>query len=522
MIRTSSSSVTRKSGSTSLAWLFDFEQFARTLIYIRNKQEQMVRLRLNPMQRTWFAQATNRTITLKARQHGISTGIEARMYHRACTRPGYRGVIIAQDQETTERLREKVRLMHRMHASVGPAPQTRNDSKAEVVFSFGAGQPDSTIYIGTAGARAFGRGDTVSEVHASELAFWPDPQRILTGLMEAVPQSGEIHIESTANGFNYFYELCDESRKGQGSFRFVFLPWYVNPEYKRTPGVPTSAWTDDERVLAQKAFAYQVMITGEQIAFRREKQRDLKGLFAQEYAEDPDTCFLLSGRARFDNVALNKLLPNCKPPIKVTEFKDTLLTLRQWEEPQAGKLYVIGADAAQGLAAGDWDAACIADWATGRQVAELYGKAEIFNYADKLALVGYLYNTAWLNVERKESGIGLLAKLLELNYPRLFYLEDENGEQAKDPGYPTNRPLKTRGVDAIDELLTDAPEAFTNREEVVEMMRFVIKEGDRMEAEQGAHDDRVAARWCEEMARRQVRPPRTERLPRRPGTGRQL
>ena len=504
-----------------LGWLLDFEEFARSLIYIRDKQERTVRLQLNAMQRAWQAQAryAGRTITEKARQHGISTYIEARMYWRACTRKNYRGVIIAQDDDTTTRLREKIRLMHRLHQKSGaPAPATRYNSKAEMVFK----GLESTIYIGTAGGRAFGRGDTISEVHASELAFWPDPQRILTGLLEAVPADGEIHIESTANGFNYFYELCEQARRGEGRFKFIFLPWFMNPEYQRLPGVPQSEWTDDERTLARQALAYGIAIKPEQIAFRREKQHDLGGMFLQEYAEDPDTAFLLSGRPRFDAAALNGMLAEAKPPARVKEFKDSQLTYRVWEEPQAGAFYVIGADAAQGTSAGDFDDACVTDWHTGRQVAELHGKADPYVFADRLALIGYEYNTAVINPERKESGIAVVAKLNEMGYPRLFYYEDEKGNLAEQAGFDTNTHTKPLAVDMVAELVRDYPGAFVNREEIAEMMRFVIGTNGKTGAEQGAHDDRVAARWCAEVARRQVRPPRTAPLQRRPGLGKQV
>lgn len=507
------------SRNKGLGWLLDFETFARSLVWIRAKDEQLIKLKANPMQRAWERQAAGakRTVTLKARQHGISTWIEARMYWRACTREGYRGVIIAQDKESTTRLRQKIGLMHQQHALHSVAPKARFNSKAELSFD----ELGSTIYIGTAGARAFGRGDTISEVHASELAFWPDPARILTGLLEAVPQGGEIHIESTANGFNYFHDLVQEARAGQGHWRSIFLPWFMNPEYRRWPGVPQSDWDESEHNLARIAAAYGIVISNEQIAFRREKQRDTRGMFAQEYAETPETCFLLSGRPRYDMTIMSRMLADAKAPARVKEFNDCQLTYREWAAVEPGTFYVIGADAAQGISDRDYSCGCVVDWETGQQVAELHGRADPSVFADKLALIAMQYNNAVINPERKESGIAVVSKLKEMGYPRLFYYLDEKGALADQPGFDTNTHTKPIAVEMVGELMSDYAEAFVNREEIAELMRFVVTANGKTEAEPGAHDDRVAARWCAEMARRQVRPPRTEPLPRRKVLGAQ-
>lgn len=506
-----------------IGWLLDFEEFARALVHIRTKDERVARLKLNPMQQAWMraAQGHRRTITLKARQHGISTMIESRMYWKACTRPGYRGVIIAQDTESTARLRAKIALMYEMHGAMKvPRPKARYDSRAEMVFDLGTGK--STIYIGTAGSRAFGRGDTISEVHASELAFWGDPERIMTGLAEAVPEDGEIHIESTPNGFNVFHEMCQQARMGQSGYELIFLPWYVNPEYQRTPGIPHEQWTDDERAVAAKAALQGITLNCRQVAFRREKQRDLKGKFLQEYAEDMDTCFLLSGRPRFDNVRLSEILAYCTAPIHTEQYTDSLLTYREWEKVEAGELYVIGADASQGLSAGDNSIGRVTKWSTGRQVAELGGKADPFTFAIHLDEIGRKWNNAVMNPERKESGIAVVAKLEELRYPRMFYYTGVDGKTDGRPGLDTNTRTRPLCVDAVAELIDDNPEAFCNAEEVGELMRFVINESGKAAAEQGAHDDRVAALWCAEIARQQTRPPRTIPLERRKILGKQI
>ena len=66
--------------------------------------------------------------------------------------------------------------------------------------------------VATAGGDSVGRGETLTHVHASELAFWPKSTaaEIYNGLMQAVPNTKgtAVFIESTANGVTgVFYDL---------------------------------------------------------------------------------------------------------------------------------------------------------------------------------------------------------------------------------------------------------------------------------------------------------------------------
>jgi hypothetical protein len=66
----------------------------------------------------------------------------------------------------------------------------------------------STYETQTAGAKGGGRASTPSMVHGSEVAHWEDPD-YLTGLFNALPMEPDTIgvLESTANGFNHFFDL---------------------------------------------------------------------------------------------------------------------------------------------------------------------------------------------------------------------------------------------------------------------------------------------------------------------------
>lgn len=494
--------------SQDFSWLLDFEEFASVYVHIRDKQEKLQRLRLNTPQRYGRKKAGRRNIWLKARQMGISTMLQGELYHDSVTRVGARGVTISHERKATERLKAKIDLMYRYHPK--PAPVSKYNSKSELTFP----SLDSTLYMGTAGGRAFGRGDTVSRAHCSEYAFWPDPE-LLKGLSEAVPLDGRIDIESTANGFGSFFQLCQDAKKGTNGYTLIFLPWFLEPSYALQPGevdgfdprdAGTDTWSEDERTCMIKALAYGVNLTPAQMAFRRWKQQTLQREFAQEYPEDDMTCFLTSGTPRFNPKKLSGILARVMPPKRTELIGGTELTLLVWEEPKDGGYYVIGADAAQGLSAGDDDWADVIDWHTGKTVATLMGKAEIYDYADQLCKLGLRYHEAMLAPERKESGIAVVARCKEKAYPNLYYHQEDDGEIADQPGVDTN--VKTRPVmlDEMAQWVEGQPDSFVCEAQVQQMLSFIIKNG-KAQAETGAHDDAVMAGAIARYVRARVTPP---------------
>lgn len=489
-------------GGRDLRWMHDLPEFARTLVYIRDKSGNLRRLSLNATQRRYWRQREAREIVLKFRQPGFSTLFSAEQYWRACTTPGFRGVTIAHESEATQRLQARIRLMYEQ---MNPRPRAKYNTKSELSFE----ALGSTLYIGTAGGRAFGRGDTIHYAHCSEFAFWPDPMTLLSGLTQAIPADGSVKIESTPNGFNDFYQLCRAAKAGEGPYTLQFFPWFIHPEYRSPAECDERDYTDDEKLLIEKAAAYKVRIVPEQITWRRQKQAELKQLFPQEYPEDEQTCFLASGRPRFDVQILNRMLAHAQTTVAYSSdhIGDTTLRLDVWATPRPGALYVIGADSAEGRAAGDNNAACLIEWATGEKHAALSGKCSPFRFAEELNNLGRLYNNAALAVEMNHPGPAVIAKLEELRYPNLYYAFDRDA-----PGWRTDSATRPQMIDALDEFIEAAPaEAFPDAEEIGELMSFVVGPQGRAEASQGAHDDRVIARAIALMVRQQVAPARTQR-----------
>lgn len=287
-----------------------YEQFIKVI----DKNRNLVSLKLNPVQRKFHAERTGKDVILKARQMGMSTYILADNYKRAIT--GTENVaIISHEDKSTQRFRRVIdrfyKYQHFGLADLLGVDLTKlNQDEIEefrntllpkrhysnsVITSFP--EFDSEIEVYTAGSKNTGRSGSYSIIHASEIAFWPEAELIIAGLMQG--GNPEIIMESTPNGASgYFYDLCMELLTDRKDFKLHFYPWWVSPEYNIPLTEPLEDLNDEENYLIA-----EFGLTLEQINWRRTKQKQLKGLFIQEYPENPKTCFIVSGNSYFGDLS---------------------------------------------------------------------------------------------------------------------------------------------------------------------------------------------------------------------------
>jgi hypothetical protein len=268
------------------------EDFAREHLKIRDKEKRLLPLRWNKAQRHFHEHRTRRDLILKARQLGFSTYVQGEMFRRLVTSTRTT-MTMAHDDETTQKLR---RMADRFweHCLFGDIQPARKYSNATLTSY---PEFDSESVIATAGSKEAGRGGTYTDFHGSEVAFWKDAEKILAGAMQG--GDPDIILESTPNGAQgYFYDLCMEALRDDSIWKLHFYPWWWDDAY-RLPLADGERirFTDDERALAEKH-----QLAPEQIKWRRHKQKELRGLFIQEYPEDPVTCFLTSGNSYFGDL----------------------------------------------------------------------------------------------------------------------------------------------------------------------------------------------------------------------------
>lgn len=193
-------------------------------------------------------------LILKPRQVGISTYIDLRFLAKCLCVEGTRAVIVSHEKDATTRLLRKVHLaikdLKERRAVIGDEPvETEFASKFEITFP----RKRSYLYIGTAGQKAFSRGDSVTDFHGSEVAFWENAGLLMSGVVGALVSSAEVFLESTANGMGgYFYDLVKKCMvPGRGPARLHFFPWHKFPEYA-TPPPAGVVWSPVEMALARR------------------------------------------------------------------------------------------------------------------------------------------------------------------------------------------------------------------------------------------------------------------------------
>ena len=230
-----------------------------------------------------------RALVLKGRQQGISTYVNARFYHK--TRTGNTNTfILSHEASTTDKL---FKMVKRYHDGVAPQlrPSTSASNRKELVFD----NIDSEYYIGTAGNADVGRGGTVQLFHGSEAHFWSNTDDIESGVMESVPDEDgtEIILESTANGMDgMFYEKCMTAMDGLSDYILIFVPWFIQEEYRRK--VPEDFILTEYEEEIKRLYD----LDNEQLAWRRKKIENAKsGLkqFMQEYPCNVMEAFQTSG-----------------------------------------------------------------------------------------------------------------------------------------------------------------------------------------------------------------------------------
>jgi hypothetical protein len=462
------------------------ESLIAALLRVRTRNGRTAPLVANPVQRAFEQRRGRHNIVLKARQMGLTTWTAARFFLRTITQPGSLTLQVAHTQESAEAI---FRIVHRFVRCL-PAP-LRTDplrtSQANVrLLVFPA--LDSQFMVVTAGDRNAGRGLTIQNLHCSELARWPgDPTETLAGLRAALAPSGELILESTPDGVGGCFHEEWQTAPETGLVRH-FFPWWMEPSYRAEP-VDASSLTDEERDLKEREH-----LDLAQIGFRRQLRANFRGLARQEYAEDPETCFRLSGDSVFELAAVESRLATAPPPVETRRNGE----LEIWLPNIPGKQYLVAVDPAGGGCEGDYSAAQVIEMETGLQCAEFAAHLGGLELARFICALAVEYNKAWLVVERNNHGSGILA-LAETacNYPRVF-------TQNAQPGWLTTSVSRPAMLGRLNAALIDQPERFMSRRLLAECRSFVRLANGATGARSGTHDDRVLAMAIALAARAQL------------------
>jgi hypothetical protein len=451
------------------------EHLAETWLRVRNRSGENVPLRPNRVQLEYERNRGKRNIVLKARQMGISTWISGRLFLKTITQPGTLTVQVAHTQEAAEAI---FRMIHRFLEYLprrlrNGVLRTSRSSVRQIAFP----ALDSEYRVESAADRNAGRGLTISNLHCSEVARWPgDAAETLQGLRAAMPPTGELVLESTPMGAGGCFWREWQDAGPSGTVRH-FFPWWWEPAYVGME-VGEATLTEVERRLV-----HQHGLSHAQIGFRRDLERNFRGLAKQEYAEDENECFLSSGDCVFDRQAIDDRARELQEPMAHRLGGQT----RIWYPPVTGRRYLVAADPAGGGTEGDYSAIQVIDLETGLQCAEVKSKMGGMELASAVAALGEEYNRALVVVERNNHGSGILAYLTGVcRYPHIY---KQGGEQ----GWLTTSLSRPRIVGGLGAAIVDMPSIFSSERLLKECRTFVRHRNGKTAAQHGEHDDCVMA-----------------------------
>jgi hypothetical protein len=501
--------------------------YAERFLKIRDKRGKLINLKFKPAQAKLYeiikrehdAGKPVRIVILKARQLGFSTVIEALFFQDAATRELVRTLIVAHSADATANLFKMNKLFY---DKLPPPlkPMRRASNAQEIVFENPTRDAEekerspglmSSIRCVPATGESVGRSDTLTNVHASEAAFWSNMEDTLDALLQAVPDSPDtaVIIETTPNGFNSFKTFWDDTVAGKTGFVPVFFPWFEDPDYRK-PVPPGTVWTEEEIKLKE---AYG--LDDEQLAWRRWCiAANLRGdaeKFKQEYPSCPEEAFLMSGNPYFDLQAIILRSQSVKEPLtrgrfvysEGTNLRPENISWQEardgeiliWQQPEKGVPFVIGGDTA-GDGSDRFTAHAI-DNTTSEQTAEFVytGTSELW-YSQQLYCLGKYFNNALIGVEINYSTYPE-RKLEEWGYPKLYIREkadDVTRElNVKKFGWRTDLRTRPNILANLHTVMSQTPDVINSKALLGEMLTFIRNEDMRPEAAPGAHDDLVIA-----------------------------
>jgi hypothetical protein len=483
--------------------LTDFPFYSKAALKIRTKSGEIAPLKLNPAQeilqkaidKQMAEEGKIRVVILKARQQGLSTYTGGYLYFSVSQQPARKAMVITHQADSTRALFDLTKRYHDNMVEI-LKPHTKYSSRRELSFD----TLDSSYVVATAGGDAVGRGETLSHVHASELAFWPKStaEDIWNGLSQAVPNAKgtAVFIESTANGMgNLFHTIWEGAVNGENGYIPVFIPWFIDPEY-REPVPKNFKRTPEEKELVKK-----YKLDNEQLAFRRKKiAQNGIDLFNQEFPHSPEVAFLTSGRPVFNPSQLQECLANArdihqKLALEGDEWVEHHRgELQTYYPHDAGERYTISADVAMGIRDGDYSVAQVLD-SKKRQVATWRGHVHPDFFSEILQALGIYYNEAFIIVENNSHGILTCTRLgKDFAWPH-FYTEVQvdklTDKETIKLGFTTTAKTKPLIIDQLRASMREGELELNDKTTIREMLTYVVSPTGAMEAEQGCFDDCV-------------------------------
>lgn len=421
---------------------------------------------VNEIERQYNEGKPVRILTLKARQLGISTATEGVVFNWGFIHPGTNGLVLANLTSTSLELFQ----MTKLYWDTWPLRHLyslKYSTKQQMHWQ----ETRSRLTVGTAKNLQSGRGATYHAVHATEAAFYPDPETLFLGLDQTVPDrhGSLVVIESTANGMgNWFSDMWQEAEEGGNQYTPMFFPWFKHPEYRMHTTLTVKSELDaDERDLIRAGASMQ------NIAWRRwaliNKAHGDLAFFMQEYPSTPEEAFITTGRPIFSHLHLKmcyekqtglrgRLVDD--PRGKPVFVRDPSGPLTIFKAPKKGDKrsdrYFCAGDPSESIQ-GDPASIQVINRQTLEQVAVWHGRINPIHFAYEMIRLGTFYNECMLCPEVEGGGQATVATLIERGYPNIWM--DKRADRVKGSfnvfGWSTNYQRKRWAIGTLQRLVLD-------------------------------------------------------------------
>lgn len=396
-------------------------------------------------------------IVLKARQLGLSWLTLGYVLWMLCHQPIANALIFSKrDTEAINLLRIRLSGMYRRLSASAANSQAITDSNHALRLSNGS----NALAFPTTGGRSY----TASVVLVDEADFVDDLDAVIRAVKPTIDAGGKLILISTvdkAKPESAFKRIYKSAVEGKNDWSPVFLPWHARPgrdmrwyEAQRRDSLTRTGWLDD---LYQEYPATAL----EALSGKSADKRFPPGWLAQ--CDGTALAAIGDGPG-----AVGPALPN----------------LTVWQVPLPGKLYVIGADPAEGNPQSDESAAVVLEAETQEQVAELAGRLDPAIFGDQLGQVSAWYNHADVLVERNNHGHAVLMWLR--NFTKARVLRGRDGKE----GWNETQVSKAVAYDSAADVFRGGNTTVRSPET---MHQLASIEGATLKAPEGQMDDKATA-----------------------------
>jgi hypothetical protein len=396
-------------------------------------------------------------VVLKARQLGLSWlcvgfALWLMVFHPASTVLFFS----KRDDEAAHLLGFRLKGMYERLPVWMQARGTVKDNDHELRLSNGS----VALAFPTTGGRSY----TATLAVVDEADFAPDLGVLLSAVKPTIDAGGRLVLLSTADKSapeSAFKRVYRGALAGANDWAPVFLPWSARPG--RSAG-----WYEEQRrdVIARTGSTDDLWQEYPSSDFEALAGRTLDKRFAPVWVDACDGSG--SGDAASHALGLGPAIPGCQVFVG----------------PAADRVYVIGADPAEGNPQSDESAASVVDALSGEQVAVLAGRFDPSVFAGHLAQLAEFYNGCEVLVERNNHGHAVLLWLSE--FSKVSCLAGLDGKA----GWLESGKSKPLAFDAAADAFRDGA---TLVRDVGTRDQLAGIEGSTLKAPEGQHDDRALA-----------------------------